>query len=78
MAPVKTSLKRQVVIPAPLRVKYGLKPGTKVEVIDGEDKIIILPSLKDPVEDACGFLKGTTSLTKALLASRKEKNLWHS
>ena len=72
MAAMKTSAKGQVVIPADLRHKYGIEPGTKVEILDGEGKIVILPAMKNPVEEACGILRGTTSLTKALLKSRRE------
>jgi len=69
---MKTSTKGQVVIPAYLRYKYGIKPGTEVEILDTEGKIVIFPAMKNPVEEACGILKGTTSLTKSLLKSRKE------
>ncbi len=72
MAAMKTSAKGQVVIPADLRHKYGIEPGTKVEILDAEGKIVILPSMKNPVEEACGILKGATSLSKALLKSRRE------
>lgn len=70
---VKTSAKGQVVIPAEIREKIGLKPGGKVLVtLAGEKKVTIEPIPDDPIEAACGFLKGGPSLTQALLEERRE------
>lgn len=75
MVLVKTSIKGQIVIPAKLREKYRIKPGDRVEIRDASGKIIIEPALKDPVEDAFGFLRkrGKTSLLDDLLVWRKKE-----
>lgn len=70
---VKTSTKGQVVIPAEIRKKIGLKPGGKVLVAISDDKkITIEPIPADPIEVLRGSLKGTPSLTRALLEERHE------
>lgn len=71
---VKTSAKGQVVIPAEIREKIGLKPGGKVLVsLASEHKVMIEPIPEDPIEAACGFLQGDSSLTQALLKERREE-----
>lgn len=65
----KVSAKGWVVIPAPLRKKYGLEPGSTVEILDAEGKII-LPGMKDPIEETRGMLAEGPSLTQKLLVER--------
>jgi AbrB family looped-hinge helix DNA binding protein len=50
----KVSTKGWIVIPAALRRRYGLKPGTFVEFQEDEGKIIIIPRVADPVEELYG------------------------
>ena len=66
----KVSAKGWVVIPAPLRRKYGIEPGTMVEIEDVDGKIVILPGVKDPIEEGYGLLAGEPSLLEELLAER--------
>ena len=70
---VKTLAKGQIVIPAEIRKKIGLKPGKKVllTLLD-KRKIVIEPVPDDPIEAACGMLHGGPSLTRALLTERRE------
>ena len=71
---VTVSEKGWVVIPAELRKKYHLRPGAEVQVVDYGGVLALLPPLADPVAQAAGMLKGTKSLTRALLAEhRREK-----
>ena len=60
-----------IVIPAELRKKYGLLPGTEVQVIDYGGVLSLVPRLADPVRQAAGMLKGRKSLTRALLAEHR-------
>ena len=72
---VKLSQKGWVVIPAALRVKYGLKPGEILEVVDYGGVLAIVPAFKDPVKDGAGFLKGEDSLTQVVVEEhRKERD----
>jgi len=73
MGKAKLSHKGQVVIPAKLRKKYGIHPGSLVEIIDGGDRIVLRPAPKDPVEEAMGMLKARISLTDELLRARQEE-----
>ncbi|MBM4440018.1 MAG: AbrB/MazE/SpoVT family DNA-binding domain-containing protein [Candidatus Rokubacteria bacterium] len=67
---ITVSEKGWVVIPAELRKKYGLQPGTEVSVVDYGGLLAIVPSLTKPAREAAGMLKGRTSLTRALLKDR--------
>ena len=66
------SEKGWVVIPAELRRKYALKPGSKVQIVDYGGVLALVPTLTDPVKQAAGMLKGKKSLTRSLLAERRE------
>jgi AbrB family looped-hinge helix DNA binding protein len=46
-----------VVIPAELRKKYHLTPGTKVVIVDYGVVLAIVPAMKDPVKQGHGMLK---------------------
>jgi len=66
----RVSTKGWVVIPAALRKRYRLKPGTVVEFREEGEKILIVPRDSDPVEGLFGKLAGRVSLTQALLEDR--------
>ena len=70
---VTVSEKGWVVIPAELRKKYNLHPGTEVSVVDYGGVLALIPAMKKPVREAAGMLKGRTSLTRALLAEHKRE-----
>ena len=71
---VRTLAKGQIVIPAEIRKKIGLKPGGKVLVtLAGEKKVTLEPIPDDPIEAACGFLQDGPSLTKALLKEQQDE-----
>jgi AbrB family looped-hinge helix DNA binding protein len=62
MQTVKVSPKYQVVIPREIRKLLGIKPGQKVQVIQYENRIELIP-LK-PVRKMRGFLKGIDTTIK--------------
>ncbi len=72
MDQLKISEKGWVVIPSNLRRKYGLKPGTRVQVVDYGGVVSLVPLLKNPIHDAAGMLKGQ-SLAKAALAEHVDE-----
>ena len=67
------SSKGWVVIPAEFRKKYRLQPGAKVRMIDYGGVLAVVPELGDPVAQGYGMLKGTGSLTKALLREHRRE-----
>lgn len=56
MEQVKVSPKFQVVIPRAIRKSLGLEPGQKVQVIQYEDRVELIPI--KPTNQTRGFLKG--------------------
>jgi AbrB family looped-hinge helix DNA binding protein len=70
----KATVKGQVIIPASLRKKFDIQKGTRVAIMEGEGRVILIKPLPDdPIEASRGMLKGKTSLTKALLKDRLEE-----
>jgi AbrB family looped-hinge helix DNA binding protein len=63
------SVKGQVVIPAEIRRKYGLQPGTVLHVVDLGDGILLKPVTEQCVRDLEGVLIGKGGL-QALLEDR--------
>jgi AbrB family looped-hinge helix DNA binding protein len=67
---ITISNKGWVVIPAELRKKYNLLPGTEVVIVDYGGVLAIIPALKNPVKQGRGLLKSLPSLTQDLLQER--------
>ena len=67
------STKGQLVIPAELRRKYGIKPGTRVEIIDRGDQIVLQPITEEYVRKLRGSLKGGNALRILEEERRKDK-----
>ena len=63
------------VIPAELRKKYNLLPGTEVVIVDYGGALSIIPTLNNPVKQGRGFLKGLPSLTQDLLKECAKERL---
>ena len=71
MTTVKTLAKGQIVIPAEIRRKYSIKPGTEMQIMEYDGIIYLIPPVEDPIKAACGFLPKKPSLGKQLLRDRK-------
>ena len=69
----RVSAKGWIVIPAPLRRRYGIKPGSIVKVKEVNNKIVLVPEAMDPVQECFGKFSGKASLTKALREEREEE-----
>ena len=64
--------KGQLVIPARIRRKLGIKPGTKVCFVERGGNILFQPVTKEYIRSVCGMLKSTASVTEELLSERKK------
>ncbi len=73
MYTAKVSAKGWVVIPKDLRVKYGLKEGSQVQVVDYGDVLALVPLPDDPIEALHGMLAEGPSLTADLLEERAQE-----
>ena len=65
------TIKGQVVIPAKIRQRLGLKKGTKISVEERNGEIVLRPMNREYFQRMSGILKGG-GLTKALERSRRE------
>jgi AbrB family looped-hinge helix DNA binding protein len=64
--------KGQIVVPARLRRRYGLKPGVKVYFIERKDEILFQPLTKEYIRSVHGRLTSKTSVTNELLQEREK------
>ena len=71
MAIVKTLSKGQIVIPAEIRKRYHIKPGTKIQIMEYGGIIHLIPPVEDTINAACGILPSKPSLSERLLKERK-------
>ena len=67
------SSKGWVVIPQELRRKYGLRPGSRVQVVDYGGSLAIVPVPEDPIATARGMLAGEPSGARELLEERRRE-----
>ena len=73
MTTLTISQKGWVVIPAPLRKKYNLTPGSKVQIVDYGGVMSIVPVLEDPISHGRGMLRDVPGLTETLLEERAKE-----
>ena len=67
------TVKGQIVIPAALRRKYGIKNGTKIIITDNGDSISLKPVTEQYLKNLQGSLKGKGGLKTLLDERRKDK-----
>jgi AbrB family looped-hinge helix DNA binding protein len=67
------TVKGQIVIPAQLRRKYGIKNGTKIIVTDVGDAIVLKPVTEQYLKSLQGSLKGKGGLKTLMDERRKDK-----
>jgi AbrB family looped-hinge helix DNA binding protein len=72
MAVVKTLAKGQIVIPAEIRKKYRIEPGTEMQLLEYGGILYLIPPVDDPIKAACGILPSKPSLSKKLLQERQK------
>lgn len=67
------TVKGQIVIPAKLRRKYGIKNGTKIVITDNGDSITLKPVTEQYLKNLQGSLKGKAGLKVLVEERRKDK-----
>lgn len=67
------SARGQTVIPAALRKRFGIKPNSKVEFLEREGEIVLVPVPKDPFAATWGILKNTGYTMEDFLRERREE-----
>jgi AbrB family looped-hinge helix DNA binding protein len=65
--------KGQVVIPAKIRKKFGIKNGTKVAFIEEGGKVLIQPLDKNYFENLAGILNEKGKMLKSLMDDKKKE-----
>ncbi len=65
--------KGQIVIPAELRRRYGINPGTSVEIREAGDHLEIYLLPQDPVAAFRGSLPGGDSLADVLIQEHRQE-----
>ena len=65
--------KGQVVIPSKLRLRYGIRNGTRIHFYEKEGEIRMLPLTHDLVDANIGFLGSKGKLLKALAEEKKKE-----
>ena len=72
MQSVKVLAKGQIVIPASIRKKYSIQPGSEIKLFEYGNLIYLVPSSEDPIKDAMGFLSPSPSLSENLIKERRK------
>lgn len=67
------TIKGQIVIPAKLRRKYGIKNGTRIHFYEKNGEIIIIPVTAEIIKKNAGFLATKGKLLKALMEEKKRE-----
>jgi len=69
----KVTVKGQVLIPGDIRKRLHINPGSEVRFVEYGNVVCIVPVVKEPVDDAYGFLRdGGPSTTEELLKERSK------
>ena len=72
MKTATVSTKGWIVVPKEMRVKYNLRPGTKVQIVDYGEGLAIVPLPSDPIAALRGMFAGSPSLTNDLIRDREQ------
>ncbi len=68
------SSKGQIVIPAKLREKYGIKAGTRMSICDVKGELRMVPITEGTIDENVGFLGTKGKLLKALMREKAEEH----
>lgn len=70
----KVTRKGQVTIPAPLRKKYGIKEGMRIEVVDAQPGLVLRPIPR--MEDLAGVDAGKYTYEEMVERLNKLRQRW--
>ncbi len=68
--------KGQVVVPSRIRRRYGIKPGTRVNFVEEDGRIIFQPVTREYIDSFCGVFKlkpGEKSAVQEHLEERRKE-----
>ena len=71
MVVIQVSQKGQILIPKAIRERHGVTPGSRVQIVEQSEGILIKAAPEDPIDAACGFLQGDFSLTNDLITDHE-------
>ena len=66
--------KGRLVVPAHIRRRFGIKPGTRIIFVEEGDRIIFQPVTREYISSFCGIFKqkpGEKSVVQELLEERR-------
>ena len=66
--------KGQLVVPSRIRRRFGIKPGTRVNFVEEDGRLIFQPVTREYIESFCGAFKlkpGEKSMVQEHLAERR-------
>jgi AbrB family looped-hinge helix DNA binding protein len=67
------TVKGQIVIPARIRRKFGIKKGTRVAFVEQQGKLMLEPLNKDYFANLAGALGTKGKLLRSLMESKKKE-----
>jgi AbrB family looped-hinge helix DNA binding protein len=67
------TVKGQIVVPAKIRKKFGIKKGTKIAFLEQNGKLMIQPLDKSYFESLAGVLGTEGKLLKSLMEDKKKE-----
>ena len=67
------TVKGQVVVPANIRRKFGIKKGTKIAFIEQNGRLLIQPLDKNYFESLAGILGTEGKMLKSLMEDKKRE-----
>jgi AbrB family looped-hinge helix DNA binding protein len=67
------TVKGQIVVPAKIRRKFGIKKGTKIAFVEQNGKLIIQPLDKNYFESLSGILGTDGDMLKGLMKDKKRE-----
>ncbi len=65
--------KGQLVIPARLRRRFGIKKGTLIAFVEDDGRMVMQPVTREFIRSLRGSLKGDSSALKVLLEERRRE-----